>query len=294
MNNNWKHQKLAFDENIHRAMQQQHHAAQLIAMVGHYLIPQKADDSNTNMRFFSAENVFLGNPLPNGFKLSLGLVDLKLTILDKENNAIYQIPLEGKNKQEAFNALKQSLSDLGVDVIGFKNELHYEIPAHPLDRKRAFSISSKEDFSENAKYRHNARVVLNEISSLFEQDEPIRIWPHHFDTGAFYVIKNDEAGEATQTIGIGLAIPDTMIDEPYYYLSFWSKDLGEVEVDLLAPGVGQWMMPDWNGAVLRFSEIAGQESATEQHTMVKSFYKQGLEIIINHFKNLQHEQTQTD
>lgn len=285
MNNNWKPQTLAFDEDIHQAMQQQQHAAQLIAMVGHQLIPQKADDSNTNMQFLSAENVLLGNPLPNGFKLSLGLTDLKLSILDKENNAVKQISLEGKNKQEAFNELKQCLSDLGVDVMDFKNKLHYEIPPHPLDRKRAFSITNEEDFIENAKYRHNAKIVLNEVAALFKQKEPIRIWPHHFDTGAFYVIKKDEEGEAIQTIGIGMAVPDAMVDEPYYYLSYWSKDSDEVEESLSALVAGHWMMPDWKGAVLRFSEIAEQKTAEEQYTMVKSFYKQGIEIIQNHFKN---------
>ena len=56
--NNWKLQKSAFDNNLHQALLQQHHAAQFVAMVGRQLIPQQPDDSNTNMQ----------NVIEKGFK----------------------------------------------------------------------------------------------------------------------------------------------------------------------------------------------------------------------------------
>ncbi len=284
LKNNWKLQKLSFDESINNALQQQHHAAQFIALVGRHLIHQESDDSNTNMEFVSAENVLIGNKLQNGFRLSLNINNLELRIVDKDNVIKKLIGLEGKTKNTVFNELAQNLTDLGVNVTDFKNELHYEIPKHELDDGAVFSIANPNDFSENAKYRHNAKIVLNEVAKLFDNDEAIRIWPHHFDTGAFYIIKKNDKGEATQTIGIGLAIPDSMIDEPYYYLSFWSeKPIKDIE-NFVALDAGKWMMPDWSGAVLRHSEILKVDNAEGQLKLVKSFYTSGIKTLLNHLK----------
>ena len=281
METNWKPQTLSFDKHILQALQQQHHAAQFLALAGRHLIPQKDDDSNTNAEFIPGEKILLGNKLPNGMRVGLHLVDLKLFILDERNNIKKTIRLIGKTKQQVFVELSQNLADVGIDVTNLKNELHYEIPAHPLDEGAIFSIENKSDFIENANYRNNAKIVLNEIATVFEQEEPIRIWPHHFDTGAFFVISKNEEGVATQTIGIGFAIPDSMINEPYYYLSFWSESAVE-GIDKLPPlDAGNWMMPNWNGAVLRHSEILKANSADEQHELVKSFYQSGIKMLLN-------------
>ena len=281
MNTNWKLQTLAFDKYIHQSLQQQHHATQFIAMVGHHLIPQKDDDSNTNMEYIPEEDLLIGNSLPNGMRVALHLSELKLLVLDEENKPKKVIQLNGKTKNEVFVELAQNLADVGIDVTNLKNELHYEIPSHPLDEGAVFSIKDKKYFVENALHRHNAKIVLNEIATLFEQNEPIRIWPHHFDTGAFYVMSKNSIGEATQTIGIGLAIPDSMIDEPYYYLSFWSANPVKGLEKLPTLDAGNWMMPNWNGAVLKHSEILKAGSADKQHELVKSFYKSGIQILMD-------------
>ena len=280
----WKQQTKPFNNDINDALQQQHHAAQFIALVGHHLTLQQADDSNTNMEYIPDGNLLLGNSLPNGMRVALQLTELKLLILDEENDQKKAIKLDGKTKNEVFIELAQNLADVGIDVSNLKNELHYEIPSHPLDEGAVFSVKDKKHFVENTGYRHNAKSVLNEISDLFEQQEPIRIWPHHFDTGAFYVISKNKKGEATQTIGIGFAIPDSMIDEPYYYLSFWSAEPVK-ELDKL-PGLdaGNWMMPNWNGAVLRHSEILKADSENGQYELVKSFYQFGIKSLLDCFK----------
>ena len=193
------------------------------------------------------------------------------------------IALEGKTKQKVFDELTQNLADFGIDVTDFKNELHYEIPSHPLDKDAIFSIKNENDFIEATNYRHNAKIILNKIAQQFEQEEPISIRPHHFDTGAFFAIGKNEKGETTQTIGIGLAIPDSMIDEPYYYLSFWSENPIKGIEKLDALDAGKWMMPDWNGAVLKQSEILEVASEIGQHKLVKSFFNSGIKILMDHF-----------
>ena len=283
LNENWKLLTLPFNEEFNEALQQHHQAAQFPAMVGKYLIPQQADDSNTNMEYIPAGQLLLGNEMPDGMRLALQMTGLKLEILDQDGKPKKTISLIGKTKQRVFDELKQSLLELGVNVTNFKNELHYEIPVHPLDKGAVFYVKNESDFVENANYRLNAKIVLNEIAKEFKQKEPIRVWPHHFDTGAFYVISKNEKGDATQTIGVGFAIPDIMVKEPYYYLSFWSKKPIKNLNKLLALSSGTWMMPNWNGAILKHSEIIGNKSASGQYEMVKSFYQSGIKMLMDRF-----------
>ncbi len=41
--------------------------------------------------------------------------------------------------------------------------------------------------------------------------------------GTFATIARDEKGASSKTIGLGRAIPNSMVPEPYFYLSFWSE-----------------------------------------------------------------------
>lgn len=282
----WKLLSIPFNMEIHDALQQQHQAAQFIALVGKHLVPNIADDSNTNMDFVFKDNLLRGNVLPDGFRVTLGLTDLRLRILDQENNTKKEISLVGKTKVVAFEELKQSLSDLGVDVTNFINELHYEIPTHSLDKGAVFSLKNESSFIENTNYRHNAELVLQEIAKPFEQAEAVKIWPHHFDTGSFIPVAKNEKGELSQSIGMGWAMPDTMVDEPYYYLSFWSEKPMDNSDNLAALPAGQWMMPNWNGAVLKQSEIMQQKTAEEQFEIVKSYFKQGIDMVFKHLKSV--------
>ena len=73
---NWQMQTLSFGKKMKDAIQQQHHAAQYLALTGRHLIPQQADDSNTNMEFVPEVGMLMGNPLSNGMKVGLQLNNL--------------------------------------------------------------------------------------------------------------------------------------------------------------------------------------------------------------------------
>ena len=92
----WKELTLPFDENIHDALQQQHHASQFIALVGRYLIPREPDDSNTNMTYMTSEESLLGNPITDGLRVGLQLTDLKLSFRDDQPGNLDEFPLVGK------------------------------------------------------------------------------------------------------------------------------------------------------------------------------------------------------
>jgi hypothetical protein len=122
-------------------------------------------------------------------------------------------------------------------------------------------------------------LIINELAKLFNDVEPVRIWPHHFDTGTFATIARNEKGASSKTIGLGWAIPDSMVSEPYFYLSFWSENPINIENELEKLPAGKWMMPGWNGAVLGVSEIIQKETAEEQYSLVKEFFEVGIDTL---------------
>ena len=110
-NKEWKLHRMASNKNLNDALQQQHHAAQFLALIGHHLIPQQPDDSNTNMEYISDGELLLGNSLHNGMRAGLQLEELNIRLLDNEHNVKKVIVLDGKSRRKVFDELKQSLSD---------------------------------------------------------------------------------------------------------------------------------------------------------------------------------------
>ncbi len=164
-NLSWRQLSLEFTKGVHSALLHQHHAVQLIALAGKYLLPQQPDDSNTNMQYQDTGEWIIGNELPGGFRIALSLPQLKLFIVNKSQKPYTEIALSCRTKTEVFDDLKLKLSNLGIDVSELKPTLHYEIPGHELDGTAAFLLDSDEDIRENIYYRHNAEIILNQQAS---------------------------------------------------------------------------------------------------------------------------------
>lgn len=277
--NTWQALTLPFNNDWHEALQQQHYAAQLIALAGKYLIPQQPDDSNTNMQYLPEQEMLAGNKLANGSRLALHFTTLELHLLDSMDQPHQTLALGGLTFNQAFEAMKQLLQKAGVDTAALVNQLHFEIPDHGLAHGARFARTNPEYLKENARVRLNSEIVLHNAVSAFENPEPVRVWPHHFDSGTFIPLDRNAAGSVSQTIGLGWAIPDTMVEVPYFYLSFWSEESKNDSVDFAPLPAGEWMMPGWNGAVLRHSDILKSTDATNQHEMVRSFFESGIKII---------------
>jgi len=282
-NMSWKQITLDFNEGLNNTLQQQHHAAQFIALTGKHLIPQQSDDSNTNMQYQIAEEWFIGNELGGGLRIALYLPEFKLLILDKKNNIHRELQLISRTKRDIFEELKQNLSDMDVDVSELTNKLHYELPAHKLDNNAIFSSDDPDYIQENIFYRNNAEIVLNKAAAKLKNAEPVRIWPHHFDTGSFIPIEVNKAGVVSRSIGLGWAIPDTMVNEPYFYLSYWSDIPTGDFAALPAPETGEWIKTGWKGGIVRNSDILKKSTAVEQKLFLESFYNSGIEILRRHF-----------
>jgi hypothetical protein len=282
--NSWELLSREFNNDLKNVLLQQHLAAQFIALTGRYLIPKKPDGSNINMQYISEKKMLLGNAHPDGWAVGVNLRNQTVQIVGENNNLKAEISLEGKTFQQAFQEFKTTLQNQGIDVSELNTKQPYELPTGGLKEGNYFAIGSDNAVTENIRYRHNAELLINEMAKQFKDVESVRIWPHHFDTGTFATVVRNEKGGASKTIGLGLAIPDSMVPEPYFYLSFWSEnplDIGNNPVKLPA---GEWMMPNWNGAVLRVSDIIQKQTAEEQYVLVKDFFETGIDSLIEKLK----------
>lgn len=274
----WKQLSLPFENQMADALMQQHHAAQLIAMAGRYLVPQEPDDSNTSMEYDVDKEMLVGKPLPNGFRLALNLVELTIKVLNSSLKPVSSFSLVNKTKQQAFDELKTILAGLNVDVSALKPELHFEIPEHPLDKGATFSVKDKTYFQENVRHRHNAGIILSEISKQFKKAAAVKVWPHHFDTGSYIPLAFNKKGEVMRSIGIGWAVADRMINEPYFFVSYWPPESANGFDTLPPPKVGAWLKGDWKGGVYKLSEFVNLPAAI-QYKRTRSFLTSGIEIL---------------
>ena len=282
VNKSWRILELGFSDLIHANLLQQQQAVQLIGMVGKYMIPQEEDDSNTSMIYDAGTESFLGNVIERGIRVSFSPGRMELIILDRDNKALSLISLIGLDRSEAFTLLKSTLTHLQLETENLSEELHYKIPDHPLAPGESFRLDESRVISENLRYRHNAQIVIEKVSEKFQNAEPVRTWPHHFDTGSFVTLEKNTAGGVSKSIGLGWAIPDKVVTEPYYYLNYWSEEPVENFKSLPDPEAGQWIPEIWNGAILKNSEILDSKNAGLQEETVIKFFDSGIRILIDH------------
>lgn len=282
--NNWELLSREFNNDLKNVLLQQYLAAQFIALAGRYLIPKKPDGSNINMQYIPEKEMLHGNSHPNGWAVGVHLKNFSVQVLDEKEDKKTEISLKGKTFQQAFQEFNIALQNQKIDVSDLKTEQPYELPTDALNEGKYFSIGGEDAVNENIRYRHNAQLLISELAARFSDVEPVRIWPHHFDTGTFATLVRNEKGGASKTIGLGWAIPDSMVNEPYFYLSFWSENPIDIENNPVKLPAGKWMLPDWNGAVLGVSDIIKKQSAKQQYNMVKDFFEVGIDRLLEKMK----------
>lgn len=232
-----------------------HHAVQFIAAAGKYLLEVKDDDSHTNMSWDSGNNIFYGHSINNRARVGLHVPTLSLKVTGPTGIELASLSLSGKTKQEGLLWLRQALQLKQIDASDLELKMHYEIPEHPTDEAKPFSEIDNSVLEELANHRTVADQVCNEIFTKHAKATPARTWPHHFDHGVYVPFRFDDKGEAIQSFSVGYAVADSVIKEPYFYVTQWKK---EAKVDYSkAPELecGKWLPEKLKGAGLALSEI---------------------------------------
>ncbi|CAN0366794.1 unnamed protein product, partial [Ectocarpus sp. 4 AP-2014] len=187
-------------------------------------VEKKDDDSHTNLGFSSEDGSLYTRPLNEaGDKLSLNYERFTLEWVGKA--ATRHFRLDGSTHAQILAWIKQMVTDAGIDK-PYIYKFHYDLPYQVTD-DFTFKLLDAGRLQELLHLRILAQMVLESFLQDHKLDSEIRIWPHHFDTGA-YASLNDNSGPA---IGLGLAIPDSDHEDHYFYIAAYK---GHDGVDISA------------------------------------------------------------
>lgn len=250
------------------ATRQLHYATQLIAALAKALLAKKEDDSHTNMEWFAGADALASNIVSGkeSFRLALVFPDFTLQCWNAENQPIATFTLAGKTVGAAIDWIIESLQthfaiELKKDAL-FKQ---LEIPENLSVSSNIFEPTEVSALQQLANYYHNSHFLIMDSVARFEYASTIRTWPHHFDIGSYIPLSFDAQQAPDKSIGIGLAIPDVVVDDFYFYITPWSKtdDLSAASLPSLPVG-GYWNQQHWTGAVLKMSALNTLSTATAQ------------------------------
>lgn len=239
-------------ENYTRTDQYIHWLCQVITKANRSFVTANTDDSHTNLYFDWLGNRIAGRWIEtekSKILLTLNLSNLQFEWLNSTYQTVASFTTIGKKLDEVENEIAGQLGEMGLNSDGFTDKLHYKIPDYPFTNEAIKPVSEK-DMRGWIYFRNLANKVCLALLGHLQLEGEIRIWPHHFDTG-IYVVTNEGTG-----IGFGLAMSDSMVGDPYFYMSGYPAS-GLLEFnDLPALSKGKWEIGEgWKGAVLPLSEL---------------------------------------
>lgn len=194
-----------------------HQVCQILAKLNRSLLEERDDDSHTNLRLDLLHKRILGQPfvaLGRVLYFGLDLDNLEIGLYSGLRNSLFTLSLEGKNLSELENQLAHRLSEYPIALSDWQVPMHYKIPEYS-NKKEAPKINP---YLINKWFQ--ARRLADEaghyLNSTFNTDSPMRIWPHHFDSGLYLELPNNRG------LGFGLAMADQLIPLPYFYATYSS------------------------------------------------------------------------
>ncbi|MEX0314587.1 MAG: hypothetical protein AB3N18_10445 [Allomuricauda sp.] len=228
---------------------QVHLASQYLATAGKSFLEAKSDDSHTNVGFFEEDRTLRTWDLDSeGTYLAFQYDTFLLKWASKDKNEV--LALEGKSHAEIVEWISLIAKESKLQK-PYTYDLHYDLP-YTADDNFKFDLPTEVELQDLA---HLRTLSQNALESFLQKENlvsDIRIWPHHFDTGAFVVL-DDGSGKS---IGMGLAIPDSTINEHYFYISGYRGHDGIDTSELDGLTQGEWKNDGFKGGVLRASNIS--------------------------------------
>ncbi len=230
---------------------QLHLASQYLAAANMSFLEKKADDSHTNVGFdLKTKRMETYDLSPSGDRLSLNYRTFSLEWVSQNN--IDSLSLDGKTHGEVLKWLQeQSQTHLAKK---YSYEFHYELP-YTIASDYQFKRTDISQLEHLCNLRILAEYTLESIVETNHLDSPIRIWPHHFDTGAYAPL-----GDTGISVGIGMAIPDTLSDVHYFYISGYKDGKAILPSSQSDLRLGKWMQEGFTGAILPVTNLVESEA----------------------------------
>jgi hypothetical protein len=240
----------------------EHRAAQYLASFGKQYIPRQDDDSHTNIAWDSSQAALRSRITADDQQLSLFLEDLRLSWTKGE--LAHSLLLQNRTHGEICVWLHHIA--LRFDKEEYDFHLHYKLDSGriiPDDNYNDYDLTRAQELIT---LRNQAQSSCEEIVKAFKLSSEVRIWPHHFDTGAY----GDVPGSGVQ-VGFGMAIPDTVVDDYYFYVSGYRDGKAISTEGFTELELGKWYSGDFKGAILPVNGTSSEDQI--------SFFKQGIESL---------------
>lgn len=236
-----------------------HLAAQYLAAAGISFVSKKEDDSHTNLGFTIAKSCMETHPLAeNGDVLSLDYKNFGLNWNSKNDST--SLPLDGATHTDVLRWIKETSKNFLNKSYSYK--FHYELPYQITDDFR-FQLDDANRLAELLQLRTLAQSALEETLKDCHLGSTIRTWPHHFDSGAYASLNENIA------VGFGLAIPDSVCAEHYFYISGYRGHDAVSTEGLSSLSKGEWKNGGFKGAILPVETVDKSESVL--------FFKEAIE-----------------
>ncbi|NND62454.1 MAG: hypothetical protein HKN48_04610 [Flavobacteriaceae bacterium] len=227
---------------MNKMVKMMHLASQYLATAGKCFLEKKDDDSHTNLGFDIDSMRLSTHPFnENGEILCLNYHRFSLEWMD--DSGVEEFLLNEMPHAATIDWLKH-ISEVKLNK-PYTYDLHYDLP-YEIDANFTFKLTSSDELKKLIDLRILAEKVLKAVVNEEKIDSTIRIWPHHFDTGAYGPLPEN----SKISVGMGLAIPDSVCDDHYFYVSGY-KEGDSIDVSKFNKlEIGDWKSDGFNGGVL--------------------------------------------
>ena len=232
--------------------QRLHLLCQVIGKANRTFVPEKTDESHTNLYFDPWGNKILGRWIQTEsgtVMLSLDLNTLQFEILNSSRKQILTVSSIGMTMEEIEMDFETLLPKAGFDPTGFSTPMPHEIPAYVFSKEPLKAIEAKA-LDQWKYFRNLANKSCYQFLGYAQAESEVRIWPEHFDTGIYF----EYAGKIG--IGFGLAMEDSMAGEPYFYMAGYPLKGSLVFENLPQSPTWKWELGEsWKGVILPVSVL---------------------------------------
>ena len=243
---------------------QMHLAAQYLAAAGISFLDKREDDSHTNLGF-DTDNGTLSTHVFSKNKDRLVLNYQKFTLDWVSLSGIKSFRLDGASHQQVV----KWISEVSQKALNkpYQYKFHYDLP-YTITDDFVFRLNNVGKLHDLMHLRIFTQFSLERILEENSIHTPIRVWPHHFDTGAYEQLPNSNI-----SIGLGMAIPDVICDEHYLYISGYENGKNIETSNFQKLEIGEWRTDTFKGAIIPAKTLIESEAV--------NFFQEA----INQFKN---------
>lgn len=280
MSEDWIRATAVAPEDLTEATLQLHWAVQFIASAGQTFVEPRPDDSHRSMTWSPSLRAFVSEPFagPYPFRVAVRPRDLTLLLVGREDDELGVLPLAGRTRAEGYEWLSLGMATYLGGAPPAIERPEYDMPEHPVSSDQPFSAGMDDALSALERLYAGAAAQLEEVVSSRDDASTVRVWPHHFDIATLVTVEEDTEGNATKTVGVGVAPMGGGYEEWYAYVSPWPAPDASTLQDL--SGEAYWHTDGWTGAVLRGSDIAAADPG-DRASMMDAFIAESMTAAIS-------------